>query len=201
MDWVQGHGGWLNPSLELRDGQYGASVFALHPVSRGEVLVRTPRSLTISGDSVLAHSRSVGRNDAKRSPIVAAVARLLAKNQTSEAMSLFVAYQRSLRRHLRAEESSFGPHQDNLLSDLHPFISAMPKAVANALAFSPAELGALRGSQAESIAREMQHSAARQFTHLCLSEPALFGMDCAPDQVSDQDSVLLNDMLWATSMV
>ena len=76
----------------------------------------------------------------------------------------------------------------------------MPSAVANALAFSAAEIGALHGSQAESAAREMQQSAAQQFTHLCLTEPELFGVDCETT-ASDQKWVLAEDMLWATSMV
>lgn len=198
LEWVQRHGGWLNPSLELRDGQYGASVFAVQPVRRGEVLVKTPQQLTISGDSVLAHSQREIRGG-EASPIVGAVARMLALNQTSEAVSLFIADQRKQIRLLEAEAAeSIGSASQQAW--LHPFIFALPAVVANALAFSAEELGALRGSQAETVAREMQQSAARQFAHLCLTEPAVFGAHCA-GQASDQTRVLADDMLWATSMV
>lgn len=208
LEWVQSHGGWLNPSLELRDGQFGAGVFAVQPVRNGEALVKTPQGLTISGDSVLAHCRRIERDD-EAAPVVAAVARLLAKNQTSEAISLFIAQQRSHSRLLEvtagAADTATSPSTPSTStatrkSWFHPFISAMPGAVANALAFSSAEIGALHGSQAESAAREMQQSAARQFAHLCLTEPALFGSNCDETQ-SDQEWVLAEDMLWATSMV
>jgi hypothetical protein len=210
LEWVQHHGGWLNPALELREGQYGASVFAVQPVRRGDVLVRTPQSIAISGDSVLAHTRKGEVNGEQASPIVAAVARMLAKNQTSEAISLFIAQQRRQARVLKAASarsmaSTPGPHNVGALTQhswLHPFIFAMPEQVANALAFSAEELRALRGSQAEVAAREMQQSAARQFAHLCLTEPALFDADCADhSSPSNQELVLAEDILWATSMV
>ena len=206
LEWVQRHGGWLNPALELRQGKYGAGVFAVHPVRRGDVLVRTPQKLTVSGDSVLKHSQTDEDNGGQASPIAAAVARMLAKNQTSEAISLFIAQQRSYNQLVEAAVASTpdlqhagAPTQHTWL---HPFISAMPKQVANALAFSAEDLGALRGSQAEPMAREMQQSAARQFAYLCLTEPALFGADCADHTAaSNQKLVHADDMLWATSMV
>ena len=229
--WVQRHGGWLHPSLELREGRHGAGVFAIAPVHSGEALVRTPRVLTISGDSVLAHSRGEsasggGERAASGSPpppIAGAVARLLAKNQTSEAISLFVAQQRSHSRFLAAE-THWQPAQQQpsgaaaaaaaRRSHLRPFISSMPAAVANALAFSAAEVDALRGSAAESAARAMQQSAARHYAHLCLAEPELFGQPEEPEPEAEAEAggggkrrplegqrIEAEDMLWATSMV
>ena len=183
VTWVQENGGWLNPSLELRDGRHGASMFATAPIRRGEPLVRTPLRLTLSGDTVLRRLPDAGGGTG---PLASALRRLLALNQTSEAVSLFLASQRSSNG--REAGDTF----------LRPFVASMPAAIANALAFSAAELGALRGSGAEAVARGMQQTAARQFAHLRETEPLLFGGN---DESRGPISILEEDMLWATSMV
>ena len=189
VTWVQENGGWLNPSLELRDGRYGASMFATAPIRRGEPLVRTPLRLTLSGDTVL---RRLPRDGGDNGPLAAALRRLLAVNQTSEAVSLFLASQRSSNG--REAGDTF----------LRPFVASMPAAIANALAFSAAELGALRGSGAEAVARGMQQTAARQFAHLRETEPLLFVESLEEGrQILEEGHPILDreDLLWATSMV
>ena len=77
----------LSPKVALRDGAFGASVFAAARIGAGEPLVRAPRALTLSGDSVLPRAGG----DAA---LEVALRRLLAGGQTSEAISLFLARQR-----------------------------------------------------------------------------------------------------------
>ena len=190
LAWARAGGAWLNPALELRDGRYGTGVHAAAALRRGEALVRVPRSLAISGGSVLALCGGEG-SGGDGGPLAAAAARLIAQNQTSEAVSLFLAHQRSGRRRRT-------PSASTAAALLEPFIASMPSAVANALAFSAPELDALRGSAAEAEARAMQRTAARQHAHLRDTEPALFGGNRAADGVA---TILAEDMLWATSMV